>query len=313
MRNPNGFGSVVKLKGKRRKPFRVQKTNGYNDKGQPILLIVGYASTREEGMIMLSQYNNEPWDVKNDKLTFNDVYNLFLKYKIDNFSKNSQLSMRTAHRWCEPIFNIHYKDLRSFHMQECINKCPRSVSSKGAIKTLFYNLDRFAMERDIISKSYSFLISAGSIPETKRTPFTISQITMIWDFYYKSELPFGIILVLLYTGFRINELLTLKTSDVDFNALTLKGGLKSKAGKDRIIPIHSDILPIIKSYYDANNFYLFPWHNAASFYPFWHQMMDLLQIKKPHMNVDILSNLCLMMLMLIVSVLTYLWVIHLNL
>ena len=284
MRNPNGFGSVVKLKGKRRKPFRVQKTNGYNDKGQPILLIVGYAATREEGMILLSKFNNEPWDVQNDKLTFSDVYNLFVKYKMSSFSIGSQRCMKTAYHWCEPIFNIRYKDLRSFHMQECIDKCPRSVSSKGGIKTLFYHLDRFAMERDIIAKSYSFLISAGAIPETNRTPFTMDQISMVWDFYYiHQELPFGMILILLYTGFRINELLSLKISDVDFTASTLKGGLKTRAGKDRVIPIHSDILPIVKSYYNANNFYLFPWHNSAAFYPLWHQMMDLLQIKKtPH-------------------------------
>lgn len=283
MRNPNGYGSVVKLKGKRRKPFRVQKTKGYNDKGQPILLIVGYAATREEGMILLSNYNKDPWNVENDKLTFLDVYNLFLKYKINSFSRCSQACMKTAHKWCEPIFNIRYKDLRSFNMQECIDQCPLSVSSKSSIKTLFYNLDRFAMERDIINKSYSFLITVGAVPETKRTPFTKEQIFNIWDFYYKSELPFGVILVLLYTGFRINELLSLKVSDVDLNAMTLKGGLKTRAGRDRIIPIHPDILPIIQSYYNVNNFYLFPWHNAAKFYPFWHQMMDVLKIKKtPH-------------------------------
>ena len=36
MKNPNGYGSVVKLSGNRRKPFCARKTSGWNEKGHPI-------------------------------------------------------------------------------------------------------------------------------------------------------------------------------------------------------------------------------------------------------------------------------------
>ena len=48
MRLPNGYGSVYKLSGKRRKPFIVKKTLGYHvdyDSGKSVRddMIIGYA------------------------------------------------------------------------------------------------------------------------------------------------------------------------------------------------------------------------------------------------------------------------------
>ena len=63
MKNPNGYGTVVKLSGNRRKPYAVRKTVGFNEKGHPIYLPIGYAKTREEGMEMLALYNHDPWNI----------------------------------------------------------------------------------------------------------------------------------------------------------------------------------------------------------------------------------------------------------
>lgn len=53
MRLPNGYGSVYKLSGKRRKPFVVKKTIGYHvdqDAGKSVRddLIIGYAATKAD-------------------------------------------------------------------------------------------------------------------------------------------------------------------------------------------------------------------------------------------------------------------------
>ncbi len=51
MRLPNGYGSVYKLSGKRRKPFIVKKTLGYHvehETGRSVRddIIIGYAETK---------------------------------------------------------------------------------------------------------------------------------------------------------------------------------------------------------------------------------------------------------------------------
>jgi len=54
------------------------------------------------------------------------------------------------------------------------------------------------------------------------------------------------ILVQCYTGMRPTEMLIVKKSDVRLEEHYFTGGIKTKAGKNRIIPIHPKIEPIIR-------------------------------------------------------------------
>lgn len=86
MKLPNGYGSVVKLSGKRRKPYQVRKTTGWHydkekDRQVQDMITVGYAATRAEGLQMLAEYNNNPFDTKAAKMTFSDVYEEWSKRK----------------------------------------------------------------------------------------------------------------------------------------------------------------------------------------------------------------------------------------
>ena len=55
MKLPNGYGSAVKLSGKRRKPYQVRKTVGWHydeekDTQVQDMITVGYTATRAEGL-----------------------------------------------------------------------------------------------------------------------------------------------------------------------------------------------------------------------------------------------------------------------
>ena len=54
---------------------------------------------------------------------------------------------------------------------------------------------------------------------------------------------------------RIEELLFLHNSTINLKEKYLIAGLKTENGKNRVIPIHSKIEPIIKKYYINNNDY----------------------------------------------------------
>ena len=64
------------------------------------------------------------------------------------------------------------------------------------------------------------------------------------------------VLILIYTGFRASEFLQIKKENIDFLNWTIRGGLKTEAGKDRLVPIHSKILELVKNRVDSNNEYL---------------------------------------------------------
>lgn len=285
MRNPNGYGSVVKLSGNRRKPFVIRKTTGWNDKGHPIYLTVGYTATREEGMILLAEYNKSPWDIDGEKITFQDLYDKWLILKLPKLGKATQKSVKAAYKHCKGLYQMKYKDIKTYHMQDAIDNCGKSYATQAAIKNLFWHLDKFALETDIINKAYSSLTTAESTPETSKEPFTDDEVNALWSI--KDEPWVDSVLTFLYTGFRISELLDIETENVNLQEGTIKGGTKTKAGKDRIVPIHSKIFSIIENRAKENNEYLFSLNGAKlstyQYYALWNDIMTKLSInKKPH-------------------------------
>lgn len=285
MKNPNGYGSVVKLSGNRRNPFAVRKTVGWNEKGHPIYLTIGYAPTREDGNIMLALYNNDPYDVDAVKVTLKQLWELFKEKKLPKLNKGTRSSLSSAYNHTKKYQDTKYRDLKSFHMQDCIDNCGCGYSTQWAIKNLFGHLDKFALELDVINKSYAQLTTAESIPETSKVPFTEEEIKTLWE--HKKDNWVDSILVFIYTGFRISELLNIKITDIDLEQGTIQGGTKTNAGKNRIIPIHSKIFNIIKSRVESGQVYLFELNgkklSSYSYYKIWDELMEKFKMEHtPH-------------------------------
>ena len=79
MKLPNKYGSVYKLSGKRRKPWAVRKTVGWKQisekmRSYPIYEFIGYYATRTEALQALADYNENPYDLHFNTITFEEVY-----------------------------------------------------------------------------------------------------------------------------------------------------------------------------------------------------------------------------------------------
>lgn len=285
MRNPNGYGTVVKLSGNRRRPYAVRKTIGFNDKGYPIYKAIGYTDTKEAGLIMLAEYNRTPYDIDMRKLTVKEVYEKWSERDFQKMSKALTASMKAAWQHCKAVYSLKYSELKAYQMQDCIDKCGRGYSTKGAIKNLFHHLDHFALELDIIIKCNSNLISSPPVPETQKNPFTEKEIIAVWEISDAEWVDS--VLCLLYMGWRISELLSIKISDVDIVEKVITSGTKTKSGKNRVVPIHPRLMPFIQKRYSRNNGYLFGCDGAccsvAHYYKIWNALMEKLNIRHtPH-------------------------------
>ena len=249
MRNPNGYGSVVKMSGRRRKPYMVRLTAGYNDKGYPIYHIIGYAATRAEGNLMLADYHRAPYDVNAGKLTFAEVYDLW--FKAGHTQSEAYLrQLQSAYKRCDTIYDTIYRDLRTLHFQAIVDR--QTPSMQPVYKALFQNLDDYAKMNDIITKSYAEFITVKHRDDTgNRKPFTEAEIAQLWDRVEENDM-FGHALILIYSGWRISEYLSL---DVDLDAGIMTGGVKTSAGKNRKVPIHPRIMPLVKRLYRGGKFY----------------------------------------------------------
>ena len=244
-RNPNGYGSVVKLSGNRRNPFVVRQTIGYDDRAYPIYAVIGYYPSRKEAMMALANYNAKPYDLTLAKSTFSQLYELWSKLSFPKMSDSLVGAHKASYRHCAPLYDKPYKDIRKADMQRCIDECGRSYATQTNIKNLFTQLDKFAFDNDLISKCYSTNLTVSEKEvKIKRKLFTNQEVKTLWE--HEGEPCIDENLFMLYTGFRVMEMLTLKCEDVDLKKQIIQYGIKTAAGKNRIVPIHADILPLVE-------------------------------------------------------------------
>jgi hypothetical protein len=171
MKLPNGYGSVVKLKGNRRRPFAVRKTAGFDEKGHPVQVSLGYAATREEGLAVLAAYNRDPWDVDGAKITLAELFELWKEKKAPKLGLSNRNGLCSSYRHCLRYADKRYREIRKRHMQECIDECGRSYSTQGVVKNLWAHLDDFAAELDIPSAAAQ---SASKAIPCRPRPATVS-------------------------------------------------------------------------------------------------------------------------------------------
>lgn len=277
MKHPNGYGSVVKLSGKRRRPFCARKTKELDERGYPVYLVIGYYATREEGLMALAEYNRNPYDVDLAKITMKELFERWSKRDFPKISESSAGSHNAAMKHCAPLHDMAYKTIKAYQMQQIIDECGFGYSTQGSIKNLFGKLDLYAMELDIITKKNSELIHAAPIPPTSKKPFIKEEIELVWK--HQEEDFVDTILMLIYSGFRINELLNIEIENVNLAEKWFKGGLKTKAGKDRVVPIHPLIFDFVKKRVEEGNRYLLSINgkkvNQTQYYTFWKAFMEV--------------------------------------
>lgn len=258
MRSPNGYGSVIKLPGNRRRPYMVRVTKGFDENKKQKYQILGYFEKRTDAIAFLADYNKAPFNLDYAKITFSEVYELWSK---DAFKKMSD-AVASIHRsaynaHCKALYTMPYRSIRKHDFQNVIDQCPRGYSVKCSIRNLFKHLDEWAYDRDIILKMYSVNLDVGEDTDRKtREIFTDQEVQML--FKHLGEPFVDDTIVQLYTGFRVSEILALTPDSVDLDQNIITGGGKTKAGKNRIVPIHPDILPIIKSHMENKKLFPIP-------------------------------------------------------
>ena len=247
LKNPNGYGSVFKLAGNRRKPWCARITVGWTDEGKQQYKNIGYYEERSDAMIALAQYNNDPYDIDNNKITFAEIYEKWSEEKFPKISDSNIRGYKTSLNKCSMLHNMKFKQIRKMHMQRIINENDHlSYQVRMKLKTLFIQLYKFGIENDIVEKNYAQFVDAGEeTTKLVRTPFSDAEIETLWA---NLEKPYiDTIIIMIYSGLRIGELLDIKSDDVDIDKRIMIGGKKSKAGIDRAIAIHRKIIPLINT------------------------------------------------------------------
>lgn len=277
---PNGYGSIKKLSGNRRNPYAVyppatdndivapgqyklQKAICYTDdwyKGFAVLTAYhagnyypGYERTLNEiegtsTNQMLADYNQafRPSETEEKKPTFAEVYKRYFKFKYEDsgktYSAQAPKSTRAAFRNCSVLHDRIFEELRHDDLQNAIDSCKLKHASLELILSLFHQMYAYAEIYELVDKDYSKHVKIKIQDDDEHgEPFTNDELKILWD--NKDNETVELILILCYSGFRIGAI---KGLNVNLKDKCFQGGIKTDAGKNRIVPIHSGIYDLVK-------------------------------------------------------------------
>lgn len=244
-RLPNGVGTISKIKQNLRKPFRARKLIGEEldertMRVRRIYRTVGYYETRKAALEALMTESGDP--AMRDRITLYVVYEKWSKEHYPTVSASSVKNYATSFAMLRVLWDRVFGDLRAIDYEKAAADC--QPTRKKMISVLISQLYQYALRHEIAEKDYSKLVKFDTRHEKKeKRPFTPDEVKELWK--RQGELYADIILVGLYSGFRPSELLELDRTKIKDGCFV--GGMKTENGRNRLVPIHADILPIIKA------------------------------------------------------------------
>jgi len=283
LKRANGSGTVYKLSGRRRRPYTAVVTvdckcigDNYIQKRKSI----GYYKTKAEAITALYVYNNSMSEAAStdtmhitsvkashtdalyesaihqlsigestESPTFSDIYEAWSKVHFKSISPTTIRTWRAAYMHLSELHDMTFADIRPRHIETCIGHTNAHSSTKLRMKSLCNLLYKYAIKNEIATINYAELCDRikPDPPKIIRKPFTEDEIRMLWQHF---DIPnVDLILIAIYMGWRPQELTRLKLSDVKLDTGTYSGyiigGIKTAAGINRLVPIHSDIFDLV--------------------------------------------------------------------
>lgn len=256
MRNGNGFGSVYKLKGNRRKKWLAIVTVGYDKNGKQLRKSLGTYYTKQDGLRALIMYNDNP--LQYQTITFEMLKNKWWDKKKEIYKNNvSRTTAYSSIRHLESLDKTDIKNMNLLFLQNFFDNLDVTNQVKKKVKSQLNNILDYGIKLDLIKENKAQYVEIGKVEKkVKRRVFTQEEIKILWDNidfndYVKT------ILILIYTGMRIGELLKLKNENINLKDKVIYIRESKTNSGQRAIPISEKIFDLILSIYDNKNIYFF--------------------------------------------------------
>lgn len=269
-RRPNKAGTVVKLSGKRRKPFCAKVTDGYDIiTGKQIQKVIGTFETWQEADDALTLYRLTNKKAISDKEasslapdtfqklvdqreknmpTFKEIFDIVYEEDLSKLSKSSQKGYQSQIKHFKVIYKKKISQITLAELQEIFDKDKTSYDTKVKMKVLCSKIFEYAVIHQHINRdsNYTEYIKCGKPTKSKKHySFSDKEINiLIKD---NSDIA-KTVLIYIYTGLRASELLNIPRKNIylDEQYSYLITGSKTETGRNRIVPIHPLIEPYVR-------------------------------------------------------------------
>ncbi len=252
MKLPNGYGNVTKLSGKRRAPWRVRKTAGWDIVDGKLVqryINIGCFETRADALKALAEYNVNPYDINAAKITFEEVYDKWSSVKYEKISGSNVNGYKASYKLCESIKKMPFAELKLSHLQSVVDNSGKNYPTLRKLKNLFSQMYDYAVINEIVSKDKDITeyIDIGEpVKSDKHYRFTNAEVDTMWRWADANEYV-QVILMLIYTGTRPGELFAVTKKNVDLEEKYIYIEKGKNANAARKVPIHDRILPFVEA------------------------------------------------------------------
>lgn len=194
--------------------------------------------------------------------SFADVYRQYIQF-VKSLNKPPSTASLRAYKtgfanWSD-VHDIRFRSVTTKMLQDCLTKHgTMSKASVGRMLTILKKMYRFGIANQIADKDLSKYLFSEHTDEKKyvHTIYTDDEIKLLWE---RSDYEgAAVMLIMIFTGLRCSEFLQLLVKNINLDERYLVGGMKTEAGRNRVIPIHKKIVPLIRRFYNPDSQYLFP-------------------------------------------------------
>lgn len=324
MRNPNGYGTVYKLSGNRRKPFVARVTVGWKTydrkskttvdsipddcdpwerlsdgkmrfSNRQVYETVGFYPTRQEAMIALAEYNADPYDLHINTMTLEELYEKWSDEHFPKVSHSNVQGCKASWKLLQPLKDMKLVDLKLDHYQKICDGSGKNSPTLKKLKVTLGLMYDYAVRHEFLKQDkrdmirYIDIAKAGNPNALDRKPFNKTQIKTVWK--WKNASPYiKVILMLIYSGVRIGELLDLKKENVNLDEKWFDITASKTESGIRKVPIHDKVLPFFVEWYNMNDSeYLLSTPDAKHFVyrnyydSYWKPFMEQMNMEhRPH-------------------------------
>lgn len=181
---------------------------------------------------------------ENKAPTFSEVYKRFYDWKYcgkKQYSKSSMGSTAAAYKNCSVLHDRKINDVSYSELQNILDSSTLKYASLELINSLLKQMFRFALAEELIERNPTELLKINIEDDDEHgVAFTDEELKILWA-HHTNEVVEPI-LIMCYSGFRIGELYVI---DIDLKKRAMRGGIKTRTSKERVVPIHSSIAPLI--------------------------------------------------------------------
>ena len=226
----------------------------------PIKKTKGGFKRREDALAYCAELKNKKPEIP--QITLQDLYKAWDPWYSPRVDKDTFGCYRAAFAHFKPLHERIVREITAGDLQKCMDDCDKGHRTHQNMKCTAGLLWAYALDHNYADRDITDNLYIGKGASVQREPLTDIEVEKIRQQIGKDRYA-AYVYALCYLGYRPGEMLEIKKDQVIEHEknLYIVEGKKTDAGRDRVVPVHEKIRPIIEQQLALEGTdYLFPMH-----------------------------------------------------